>query len=65
MQVDLVQTSCSFTVPLMDFKEARTTLNDWSKKQGKDKIKEYWKNKNTESIDVFETNILQDYYFFS
>ena len=42
----------------MDFKEERTTLNDWSKKQGEEKIKEYWKNKNTKSIDGFETHIL-------
>ncbi|SIQ53818.1 pyridoxamine 5'-phosphate oxidase family protein [Maribacter ulvicola] len=60
MQVDLVQTSCGFAVPFMDYKEERTTLNDWSKKQGEGKIKEYWKTKNTKSIDGFETNILGD-----
>ena len=45
MDVDLVQTSCGFAVPFMDFKEERTTLNDWSKKLGKDKIETYWKIK--------------------
>jgi len=60
MKVDLVQTSCGFAVPFMDFKEERTTLNDWSSKQGEEKIKAYWKNKNTKSIDGFETNILGD-----
>jgi hypothetical protein len=60
MEVDLVQTSCGFAVPFMDFKEERTTLNDWADKQGEDKIKEYWKNKNTVSIDGFETKILGD-----
>ena len=60
MKVDLVQTSCGFAVPFMDFKEERTTLNDWAVKQGEDKIEEYWKNKNTQSIDGFETNILED-----
>jgi hypothetical protein len=60
MQIDLVQTSCGFAVPFMDFQEERTTLNSWAEKQGKDKIEEYWKNKNTESIDGFETNILGD-----
>ena len=58
MDIDLVQTSCGFAVPFMDFKEERTTLNDWSKKQGREKIEEYWENKNTKSIDGFETNIL-------
>jgi len=60
MNVDLVQTSCGFAVPFMDFKEERTTLNSWAEKQGDDNIKEYWKNKNTLSIDGFETKILDD-----
>ena len=59
MHVELVQTSCGFAVPFMEFKEERTTLNDWASKQGEDKIKTYWKNKNTTSIDGFETNILE------
>lgn len=60
MYIDLVQTSCGFAVPFMDFKEERTTLNDWSTKQGESKIKDYWKNKNVKSIDGFETNILNE-----
>lgn len=59
MDVDLVQTSCGFAVPFMDFREERNTLNTWAEKQGEDKIKEYWKNKNTKSIDGFETKILE------
>lgn len=60
MEVDLVQTSCGYAVPFMDFKEERTTLNSWAEKQGKDKIEEYWRNKNTISIDGFETKIFDD-----
>ena len=60
MHVDLVQTSCGFAVPYMDFKEERTMLNDWSAKQGTDGIEDYWKNRNTESIDGFETGILAE-----
>ncbi|WP_421871104.1 pyridoxamine 5'-phosphate oxidase family protein [Marinoscillum sp.] len=59
MNVDLVQTSCGFAVPFMDYKEERTTLNDWSAKQGRERIEEYWKNKNQQSIDGFETKILK------
>jgi len=44
----------------MNYKEERTTLNDWSSKLGKEKIEEYWENKNTKSIDGFETKILGD-----
>ena len=60
MDVNLVQTSCGFAVPFMEFREDRTTLNSWAEKQGKHKIEEYWKNKNTLSIDGFETKILED-----
>lgn len=60
MNVDLVQTSCGMAVPLMDFKEERTLLNDWANHKGKEGIQSYWKDKNTESIDGFETNILDD-----
>lgn len=60
MQVEMVQTSCGFAVPFMDFKKERETLNAWSTKQGIEGVEEYWKNKNTVSIDGFETKILRD-----
>jgi hypothetical protein len=58
MEVDLVQTSCGFAVPYMDYKEERTILNNWADKQGEDGIKKYWAEKNVISIDGFETKIL-------
>jgi hypothetical protein len=58
MEVDLVQESCGFGVPFMDFKEERTLANSWAEKLGEEGIKKYWKNKNTLSIDDFETRIL-------
>lgn len=57
MQVDLVQTSCGYAVPLMDYIEDRTVLKDWAQKQGQEKIEQYWTDKNTKSIDGFETKI--------
>jgi len=59
MAVDLVQKSCGFAVPFMDFKEERNILNSWSTKQGVKGVEDYWKNKNTKSIDGFETKILK------
>jgi hypothetical protein len=57
MEVDLVQTSCGFAVPFMDFKEERETLNSWSTKQGEEGIHAYWQEKNVRSLDGFETGI--------
>jgi len=58
MQVDLVQTSCGYAVPYMDFKEERKTLNSLADKREDKKLKEYWLEKNTKSIDGFETKIV-------
>ncbi|QDO92753.1 pyridoxamine 5'-phosphate oxidase family protein [Formosa sediminum] len=57
MDVDLVQTSCGFGVPFMDYKSERTLLNDWANQKGQDGIEQYWLDKNTKSIDGFETEI--------
>jgi len=55
MQVDKVQTSCGFAVPFMDYKEERTQLNSWAEKQGEENLELYRKEKNSLSIDGFET----------
>lgn len=60
MDIELVQTSCGMAVPLMDLKAERTLLNDWATNKGKQGIETYWKERNTESIDGFETKILDN-----
>ena len=60
MEIEMALTSCGYAVPLMDFKEERTVLDQWAKKQGKERIEKYWEEKNTQSIDGFETKILPD-----
>ncbi len=57
VDIDSVQTSCGFAVPYMDFKEDREILNDWASKKSEDELKDYWTQKNTESIDGFPTGI--------
>lgn len=59
MEIDLVQTSCGYGVPLMDYKEDRTILQTWAEKKGKEGIQNYWKEKNTLSIDGFPTDIIK------
>lgn len=58
MTVNSVQTSCGYAVPFMAFQEERRQLNSWAEKQGKERIENYWKEKNLKSIDGFETNII-------
>lgn len=54
MNIDLVQTSCGFAVPFMEFKEERSQLTRWADKKGEDGIETYWKEKNTKSIDGYD-----------
>ncbi|MEO1011540.1 MAG: pyridoxamine 5'-phosphate oxidase family protein [Bacteroidota bacterium] len=59
MSIELVQTSCGFGVPLMDFKQERTELVDWAKNKGEDGLREYWESKNSISLDGYPTNIFK------
>jgi len=54
MDVNLVQTSCGFAVPFMEFKEERSQLTRWADKKGQAGIETYWEEKNTKSIDGYE-----------
>lgn len=58
MDIDLVQTSCGFAVPFMDFKEERNQLKVWAEKKGDERLKEYWKDRNSVSLDGHDTGII-------
>ncbi len=51
IDIDLVQTSCGFGVPLFNYISDRDTLKKWSKQKGKDGINEYQQQKNIISLD--------------
>jgi hypothetical protein len=58
VSIDLVQTSCGYGVPLMNYVEDRRVLSKWAGKQGEEGIAEYWEKKNQFSIDGKPTGIL-------
>ncbi|MEX0839898.1 MAG: pyridoxamine 5'-phosphate oxidase family protein [Parvibaculum sp.] len=57
VDVELVQTSCGFGVPLHDYKEERPSLVRWAEAQGEDGIAAYWQEKNRVSIDGLPTGV--------
>jgi len=57
LNVDLVQTSCGYGVPLYNYQGQRPDLTDWANKLGEEGIRKYWKEKNQESIDEVGTRI--------
>lgn len=59
LNVDMVQTSCGFAVPLYNYVGERELLNNWSSKKGKEGVKEYWKEKNQVSLDGKPTHFAE------
>jgi hypothetical protein len=57
LQIESVQTSCGYGVPVYEFQEQRQTLIDWAKRKGKEGIKKYWQENNQKSIDGLPVNI--------
>jgi hypothetical protein len=57
--IDSAQTSCGMSIPFYEYKGERNDLNDWATEQGKEKIEQYWKDRNHTSIDGLPTNIIR------
>ena len=57
VSVDLVQSSCGFAVPFMDFREDRPVLRDWAVGKGDDGLRTYWDERNRHTIDGLPTGI--------
>ena len=57
MNVDLVQTSCGYAVPFMEFQSERDTLKTWAEGKGPEGIRAYWEEKNTKTLDGAPTGI--------
>lgn len=53
--IERVQTSCGFGVPLYEYQGQRQTLVDWAEKKGEIGIQEYHQQKNLISIDGLPT----------
>jgi len=55
--IDLVQTSCGFGVPLFEYQGDRDKHFQWAEKLGADGLNEYIQKKNLVSLDGLPTNI--------
>jgi len=58
LQIEVVQTSCGYAVPYYEFKGDRPTLTKWADNHGKAGVEEYWREKNTKSLNDKDTGIL-------
>lgn len=55
--IDLVQSSCGYAVPFMDFREDRPVLKTWAEDKGPEGLTSYWDERNRQSIDGLPTGI--------
>jgi hypothetical protein len=60
LDFDLVQTSCGYGVPLYQHEGERDSMERWAEAKGPDGISAYWREKNTKSIDGFDTGLFDD-----
>jgi hypothetical protein len=60
LDVDRVQTSCGYGVPLFDYVEDRQTLTKWAAAKGDAGLEEYWRLKNSVSIDGLPTGLMEE-----
>jgi len=51
LAIERVQTSCGYSIPFMDYREERPTLQQWAARKGDEGLQAYWAEKNVESID--------------
>jgi len=54
-EVDRVQTSCGYAVPLYEYVSERDTLIRWAEAKGDEGLNTYWDTKNVASIDALPT----------
>ena len=60
LDIESVQTSCGYAVPMYSYKGERNTLARWAEKKGPVGLLDYWREKNQVSIDGLATNLLED-----
>jgi hypothetical protein len=55
LDIDLVQASCGYGVPLLDYKGERPSFANWARSKGEDGLELYRREKNMVSIDGLAT----------
>jgi len=57
MDIELVQTSCGFGVPLFEYQDERDTMDKWANNKGTDGVRDYQEKNNQVSMDGLPTGL--------
>jgi hypothetical protein len=60
IDIDLVQTSCGYGVPLFEYVGERETLHRWAERKGDAGLEEYRRLKNARSLDGLPTGLIEE-----
>jgi Pyridoxamine 5'-phosphate oxidase len=60
IDIDVVQTSCGYGVPLFQYIGERTTLHRWAEQKGDEGLEEYRRRKNALSLDGLPTGLVDE-----
>jgi hypothetical protein len=60
IDIDLVQTSCGYGVPLFEYIGERSTLQRWAQQKGDTGLEEYRRQKNARSLDGLPTGLAEE-----
>ncbi len=60
VDVESVNSSCGFAVPLMDFAGQRTMLTEWAERKGPEGLDKYRRERNAVSFDGLPTGLADD-----
>jgi len=60
LDIDLVQTSCGYGTPLIDYRGERPSLDNWAHAKGEEGLEGYRREKNMVSIDGLPTGWLDE-----
>lgn len=60
IDIDLVQTSCGYGVPLFEYAGQRSTLRRWAEQKGETGLEEYRRQKNATSLDGLPTGLAEE-----
>ncbi|NOC84016.1 MULTISPECIES: pyridoxamine 5'-phosphate oxidase family protein [Ruegeria] len=55
--IDMVQTSCGYAVPFMEFQSDRDTMQNWVDGKSDEDIRSYWVERNSQTIDGKPTGV--------
>ena len=51
LDIERVQTSCGYAVPVLAYQDERPTLQQWAARKNDGELADYWADKNARSID--------------